>query len=266
MLKPAGERAEAVSTDSMADTKGYLPIERHAVVGDRRTAALVGADGRINWWCLPNFDGETVFGSLLDAQRGGYWRLGPGQEQLGVQQYIDDAAVVRTSWATGDWELELTDAMLWPEREGSDLDPARSRPEYWKLIDRIADFTAANWQRKDNGIWELDELCHNVSSKVMSWVVLERACRIADKLGNVEAPAHWKVTMDQIHADVMQRGWSDSRQAFRQHYESDDLDASTLLLVTMGFLPPDPMPCSATWGSIRKRPTPQPVPRWETCR
>ena len=59
--------------------QGYLPIESHAVIGDRRTAALVAADGAIKWWCLPNFDGEIVFGALPDAERGGSWQLGPAR-------------------------------------------------------------------------------------------------------------------------------------------------------------------------------------------
>lgn len=55
----------------------YPPIERHGVIGDRRTAALAAADGTLGWMCVPDFDGESVFGSLLDKRRGGYWRIGP---------------------------------------------------------------------------------------------------------------------------------------------------------------------------------------------
>lgn len=56
--------------------QGYLPIESHAVIRDRRTAALVAADGAIKWWCLTDFDGEIVFGALPDAERGGSGQLG----------------------------------------------------------------------------------------------------------------------------------------------------------------------------------------------
>jgi GH15 family glucan-1,4-alpha-glucosidase len=492
----------------------YLPIERHAAIGDRRSAAMIGADGRIDWWCLPNFDGSVVFGALLDAQRGGCWRLGPESGELGVQKYIDDTAVVTTSWSNEEGELELMDAMLWPDRASDHPDaqrrvllrrlrsicgniscameltphdmfggpvrikttanaqtevgnarwlgfwasdpglaeqvtvnsrisftsmegktiwmvlgdreppslwteraaeqalndtisswshwssrhlymgprkdavrrsvmtirllsfqpngsqvaaPTCSLPEkigssrnydyryawirdsslalailavfgdleaaeeymdwlaqlgsstemplqviykingecdieeqelkeldgycgsrpvrlgndaakqfqldslgyladcaliylqqggkwkqaYWDLIYRIADFTAKHWQRKDNGIWELSEQRHYVTSKVMSWVVLERACGIAKKLG-MEAPSYWESSMQQIHGEVMQRGWSEARQAFRQHYDSDDLDASVLLIITMGFLPPDHPRSVATVKAIRE--------------
>jgi Domain of unknown function (DUF5911) len=60
----------------------YPPISRLAVVGDRRTAAMIAADGSMQWLCLPNFDGVPIFGQLLDAGRGGYWCLGPASEGI----------------------------------------------------------------------------------------------------------------------------------------------------------------------------------------
>jgi GH15 family glucan-1,4-alpha-glucosidase len=490
----------------------YLPIEKHTVIGDRRTAALVGANGVIDWLCLPNFDSEAVLGALLDADRGGQWRLGPEEDLLGSQRYIDGTAVVKTHWSVPDWELELTDAMLWPDREDTGpqidkrivlrhlycvrgtapclaiLDPRRmfgtsyplisrsctipdapwlglwaserdieeallqsshasfnlspgqsvwmmlgldeppnawdveraqaamhetiscwsnwtkahpffgprkdavsrsvltirllsfqpkgsqvaaptcSLPEkiggnrnadyryawirdtslslailsimgdvdsaenfmdwlaglgsvsemplqvayridggchldvrevpgvegyrgsspvtvgnhafdqlqldsfgyladcaliylqhggqwkqrYWQLIEKVTEFTVANWQRKDSGIWELDEQRHYVSSKVMSWVALDRACRIGKEL-SLPTPAHWQETMQAIHDEVLQRGWSEKLQAFRQHYDSDDLDASVLLLATMDFLPADDPKMVSTVQAIREQ-------------
>ena len=55
----------------------YPPIEQHGVIGDRRTAALIAADGTLDWLCLPDYDGEPYFGALLDAHAGGFWRIGP---------------------------------------------------------------------------------------------------------------------------------------------------------------------------------------------
>lgn len=93
----------------------YPPIERLAVVGDRRTAAMVAADGTICWWCLPNFDGVCVLGTLLDAKKGGFCRLGPRNLTLGAQAYQPETAVLVTCWEDETSRLELTDAMLWPE-------------------------------------------------------------------------------------------------------------------------------------------------------
>jgi len=95
----------------------YPPIERHGVIGDRRTAALVAADGTIDWLCLPDYDGPSVFGALLDAERGGFWRLGPVDPTLGVQRYVGECAALQTVWETDDFTVVLTDVMLAPEAE-----------------------------------------------------------------------------------------------------------------------------------------------------
>lgn len=108
----------------LAGGEPYLAIEKHALLSDRRSAALAGANGRIDWWCLPDFDGEPVFGALLDHRRGGYWHVGPDSPVLGEQEYIDDSTVVRTRWAIENAELELVDALLWPERDNNDPYPA----------------------------------------------------------------------------------------------------------------------------------------------
>ncbi|HEY9723607.1 MAG TPA: glycoside hydrolase family 15 protein [Oscillatoriaceae cyanobacterium] len=93
----------------------YAPVEKHGVIGDRRTAALVAADGTIDWCCLPRYDSDPVFGAILDAARGGFWRLGPYGELLGEQRGYEDTGVLVTRWETDDYTLELTDAMLLPE-------------------------------------------------------------------------------------------------------------------------------------------------------
>jgi hypothetical protein len=95
----------------------YPPIERHGTIGDRRTAALGAADGTLDWLCLPNYDSPPVFGALLDAGRGGYWRFGPPAPVLGRQSYRRDTATLVTIWETEGGTLELADAMLWPESE-----------------------------------------------------------------------------------------------------------------------------------------------------
>jgi GH15 family glucan-1,4-alpha-glucosidase len=123
---------------------------------------------------------------------------------------------------------------------------------YWQMIERIAEFTVANWQRKDSGIWELSPQRHYVSSKAMSWVVLNRACRIASELPSTRAPPHWQSAMQDIFNEIMQRGWSEELQAFRQHYDSDDLDASVLLLTTMDVLPADHPRMVSTVAAIRR--------------
>lgn len=475
------------------------PIAQLGVVGDRRTAAVISAEGTVQWLCLPNYDGVPIFGHLLDAGRGGYWRLGPADICFGRQYYLGSSNVLVTSWRSIDSDLELTDAMLSPEhrrtegcevqrtllrrlrcqrgsvqcvidlaprddfdsgpvtspvpeglelriaglalglwtsrrlqavgdrvcaaftlssgdefwailgvanvlaawsaeraeqalqgtirywREWSDryncdgtrqtgivrsalaiellscapsgavvaaatsslperiggdrnydyryawirdasmaiatlsvlgdlesaeryltwlsgldsstemplqvlyrvdggadivqrerddltgycssrpvrfgnhayrqrqidcfgyladcaviylLQGGRWAPEYWQLIRRIADYTVKTWRKPSNGIWERDEKRHFVSSKVMSWTTLKRSLDFAERTGADGNLRQWRTALSQIHADVMEHGWSAEGQAFRQHYGADALDASSLLIPLMGFLGP----------------------------
>jgi GH15 family glucan-1,4-alpha-glucosidase len=114
----------------------------------------------------------------------------------------------------------------------------RWAPEYWRLISRVADFTARNWHKPSDGLWERNQRRHFVSSKVMSWTTLKRALEFAERTGDDGNLRRWRAAMIAIHADVMERGWSSRLQSFRQHYDADSLDASTLLIPLMGFLEP----------------------------
>jgi len=478
----------------------YPPIEQHGVIGDRRTAALVATDGTLDWLCWPDYDSASLFGALLDAQRGGFWRFGPAVPVAGTQRYLDDSAALVTTWGVAEGTLELTDVMAWPgddrpddaaeerivlrrlrctqgevdcvldfqpcvdfaapvalaaipgggalapgervhhlwadlplelrdgvalatfrlgageerwailsrqeravpwtiarartaldesvaywqdwlhsltytgprreqvrrsvmavhllsyapsgslvaapttslperiggnrnydyryawvrdaslsmavlamlgdtraakrymdwlarldsstdsplqvvyqigggtdltQRERPELSGYREsqpvlignhafgqrqldslgyladcaliyleeggewHPEYWEMIRRAADYTAANWMQPDSGIWELPAEEHYVSSKVMSWVALERAAKIAEKAQPSHATDSWRAAMAAIHAEVLARGWSDQLGAFRQRYDADTLDAAALLIPVMDFLPAD---------------------------
>jgi alpha,alpha-trehalase len=95
------------------------------------------------------------------------------------------------------------------------------------------------WQEPDQGIWEArGEPKHYVSSKLMCWVAADRGARLAGLEGEEELAAQWQTAADEIRADILARGVSD-RGVFRQHYETDALDASTLLIPLVRFLPPD---------------------------
>ena len=105
----------------------FPPIRQHGIIGDRRTGALVAADGTVNWFCVPNFDGTPLFGALLDPERGGFCRLGPARASMGQQYYLSESAALVTCWGNagqGNSTLELADIMASPanERPGSALD------------------------------------------------------------------------------------------------------------------------------------------------
>jgi len=93
----------------------YLPIEQYGVIGDMRSAALVGTNGSIDWWCTPDFDSPSVFAAILDDRKGGRFRIGP--ERPGAvpkQMYFPDTNVLLTRFLTPDGVGELCDFMAVP--------------------------------------------------------------------------------------------------------------------------------------------------------
>jgi GH15 family glucan-1,4-alpha-glucosidase len=93
-------------------------IEEYAVIGDCRTAALVGADGSIDWLCLPRFDAASVFGALLGDAEQGTWSLRPADaEATSLRKYATDTFTLVTRWVTADGEVEVTELMPRPSRE-----------------------------------------------------------------------------------------------------------------------------------------------------
>ena len=109
----------------------------------------------------------------------------------------------------------------------------------WPIVESQAEGATRVWQNPDQGIWEArGEPRHYVSSKLMCWVALDRAARLAEIRGDAEKAAGWQQTADEIKADILARGVSD-KGVLRQHYDTDALDASTLLAAILGFLPPE---------------------------
>jgi GH15 family glucan-1,4-alpha-glucosidase len=87
-------------------------------------------------------------------------------------------------------------------------------------------------------MWEMrGDLQHHLSSKVLCWTALDRAVKLAPKLGDYAKADEWAAERDAIRAAVLERGWSEKRQAYAQAFESDELDAAQLLMPIVGFLP-----------------------------
>jgi GH15 family glucan-1,4-alpha-glucosidase len=109
----------------------------------------------------------------------------------------------------------------------------------WPLVEAQANCATAVWEQPDQGIWEArGEPRHYVSSKLMCWVALDRASKIAQIRGDPALEAAWRITADEIRADILEHGVSE-RGVMRQHYDTDALDASVLLAALLGFLPGD---------------------------
>ena len=124
--------------------------------------------------------------------------------------------------------------------------------EFWVLLRRAADFTCKHWQEEDCGVWELTQKAHYVASRVMSWVVLERAVYIAGRTGHADETDHWRETATAIQAEVMDKGWCAAKNSFRQRYGSDALDAAALLIPLMDFLPADHPRVEGTLAAIAR--------------
>jgi GH15 family glucan-1,4-alpha-glucosidase len=121
-----------------------------------------------------------------------------------------------------------------------------------KLIREQVEDAIAAWPNPDQGIWESrGEPQHYVSSKLMIWVAVDRGARLARSVGIEEVAEGWQETADQLRAEILERGVRDG--VFRQHYETDALDASTLLVPLVRFLPPDDRRVRATVEAIAEQ-------------
>ena len=118
------------------------------------------------------------------------------------------------------------------------------------IVFEQAEAAAQVWHAPDQGIWEgRGAPKHYVSSKLMCWVALDRAARLAQDRGREELTESWQREAEAIRDDILERGISD-RGVFRQHYETDALDASLLLIPLFRFLPPDDERVRATVMAI----------------
>ncbi len=105
---------------------------------------------------------------------------------------------------------------------------------------QVADAAAAVWHERDQGIWEIrGEPQHFVHSKLMCWVALDSAVRLAEMLHAQAKVSHWISVREEIRHVILTEGWSEQAKAFTQSFGSDQLDASCLLLSIVGFLPGD---------------------------
>ena len=127
--------------------------------------------------------------------------------------------------------------------------------DLWTKLQKLIDWVCDNWHCKDEGIWEVrGGRGHSVYSKLMCWVALDRALRLADKRSFPAERERWIKVRDQIYEDIMEKGWNPERKAFVQTYGSDTLDASNLIMPLVFFLSPKDPRMLSTLDAIDRSP------------
>ncbi|MGV2826798.1 glycoside hydrolase family 15 protein [Myxosarcina sp. GI1(2024)] len=127
--------------------------------------------------------------------------------------------------------------------------------DLWRQLQRLLAWVCDNWQRPDEGIWEMrGGVRHFVYSKLMCWVALDRGLRLARKRSFPAERQHWLQVRDQIYEELIARGWSEERQAFVQSYGSEALDASTLIMPLVFFMSPKDPRMLKTIAAIARAP------------
>ncbi len=129
---------------------------------------------------------------------------------------------------------ELLDAIYLYDKYGEPISY-----DLWRTVESLVDWVCANWQRADDGIWEVrGGQQHFVFSKLMCWVAIDRALRISEARSFPSDRVRWLGVRDQIYNTIMEQGWSEKRDAFVQYFGGDSLDAANLMMVLTLFISP----------------------------
>ena len=168
----------------------------------------------------------------------------PERELANLDGYWDSRPVRIGNGAVSQKQLdvfgEVLDCIHLYRRQGSfERYGEKLEGTLWAMMRLMVEHVCSHWQEPDSGIWEVrDGLHHFVYSKVMCWVALDRGIRAAEQLHLEADLPRWRQVRDQIRTDILTYGYNTQIGAFTQSYGSTALDASSLLLPLVGFIPP----------------------------
>ncbi|WP_345000845.1 glycoside hydrolase family 15 protein, partial [Agromyces bauzanensis] len=221
------------------------PIEDYAVIGDCRTAALVGADGAIDWLCLPRFDAASVFGALLGGPDQGLWSLRPVDAAATLSRaYTTDTFTLVTRWSTvrvGNAASEQYQADIFGEIMIA-LDAARHAGvdedlDSWSLQLALLGEAERQLDRPDSGIWEIrGEARRFTHSRVMLWAAFDRAICAVESDG-CDGPVERRRDIRARLAERIEHGGFDPEIGSYVQFEgTTEVDAALLQLPHVGYL------------------------------
>ena len=214
-------------TEEAARFMGWLEARCHELEPDGSLQTMYGIDGRHKLT-------EEIL-DHLEGYRGSYpVRIGNGAYN---QLQLDISG-------------ELMDSVYLYNKYGTPI-----AYDLWTELRRLVNWVCENWQQKDEGIWEFRYgRQHFVYSKLMCWVAVDRALRLADKRSFPADRDRWLKVRDQIYEDIMAKGWNPKHQAFVQHYGSDYLDAANLIMPLVFFVSPTDPRMLKTLEQINRSP------------
>ena len=241
----------AASTTSLPETPGGARNWDYRFTWIRDSAFMLRSLYRLGF----GWEAIEYFGFILDAVSGGDLNrrfelqimYGIGGERDLTERTLDHLSGYRGARpvrvGNGAWNQQqhdvwgmIADAVDVQFRHGQ---AGQIVAPVWEGLAGFVEAALQHWHEPDQGIWEVrGDPQHFTASKMMCWVAAARGADLAQERGDGERAKRWRAGADEIKAEVLDKGVS-SKGIFRQHYETDDLDASLLLLPIMGFLPPD---------------------------
>lgn len=192
----------------------YAPLSDYAIIGNTRTAALIGRDGSVDWLCVPRFDSPSVFGALLDRNQGGTFKITAARSGPGDQQYIAGTNVLVTRFEVPEGVLEVTDWMPCWEEHGT----IAAAPTLQRLVackrgrcDVVVEFAPRLNYGRHRGRWDGDG--HQVTISRRGRVILRLDVRAPRPLTVVQGRASGQFSLSSREKAVLTLSWNGARSA-----------------------------------------------------